>query len=662
MNSNPIIWQPSKERIADANITRFMAQVQADTGHEFHDYADLYQWSIDQRAAFWDSLWRFAGVIAETKGEAVLLECRDMMAARWFPDARLNYAENLLRHRADNTPALIFWGEGVVKRTLLYRDLIAQVSKLAQALQDDGVVAGDRVAAVLPNVPESVIAMLAVTSIGAVWASCSPDFGTQAIIDRFGQINPKVLFIVDGYRFNGKEYDCRDRFKSLVNAFPSLHRTVLINSIDTAESLATEWIPFDVYTRAYVGTKPINFAALPFDHPLFILFSSGTTGVPKCIVHGAGGTLLQHLKEHLLHTDVHTNDRLFYFTTCGWMMWNWLVSGLASGATLVLYDGSPVYPSPDILFDMIDAVEIDIFGVSARFIDAVKKSGLQPKQTHKLTSLKTILSTGSPLVPESFDYIYQCVKADLCLSSISGGTDIVSCFVLGCPILPVRRGEIQCRGLGMQVEVIAADGRSAVGEKGELVCSAAFPSMPIGFWNDADKTRYRAAYFEKYPGIWCHGDFAELCPEGGVVIYGRSDTVLNPGGVRIGSAEIYRQVEQIDEVLESVVIGQQWDGDSRVILFVCLRDGLVLTEALIQKIKNQLRSNASPRHVPAKIIQVDEIPKTKSGKIVEKAVRDMVHGVPVKNVDALANPEALEQFVGIEALRSCSTRENGLSQ
>jgi len=651
MTANPIIWRPSKERIATANITRLMAQVQADTGHEFHDYADLYQWSIDQRAEFWDSLWRFADVIAATKGESVLLEGGDMMDARWFPDARLNYAENLLRHRPDNTPALIYWAEGGDKRTLLYGELIAQVSKLAQALRDDGVVAGDRVAAVLPNLPETVIAMLAVTSIGAVWASCSPDFGTQAIIDRFGQINPKVLFLVDGYRFNGKDYDCRDRFKSLGKAFQSVYRTVLVNTIDSTRSPVTEWTPFADYSRAFDGTKPINFAALPFNHPLFILFSSGTTGPPKCIVHSAGGTLLQHLKEHLLHTDVHASDQLFYFTTCGWMMWNWLVSGLASGATLVLYDGSPLYPIPEILFDMVDAVKINIFGVSAKYIDAIKKAGLKPRQTHQLASLKTILSTGSPLVPEGFDYVYQSVKADVCLSSLSGGTDIVSCFVLGCPILPVRRGEIQCRGLGMQVEVFDESGEPAVGEKGELVCSAAFTSMPIGFWNDPDNMRYRAAYFEKYPGIWCHGDFAELCPEGGVVIYGRSDSVLNPGGVRIGSAEIYRQVDQIDEVLESVVIGQQWQGDCRVILFVCLRDGLALTDALIQKIKNQLRNNASPRHVPAKIIQVEAIPKTKSGKIVEKAVRDVVQGVPVKNLDALANPEVLEQFGGIAELR-----------
>jgi len=622
--------------------------VESEHGILLNDYHALYLWSIDNREIFWDSVWRFADIIAESKSERILIEEGSMIEARWFPDARLNYAENLLRNRDSDQIAVVYKAEDGRTSELTYGELYVEVAKLSHALRDDGVVSGDRVVAVLPNLPETLIAMLAVTSIGAVWASCSPDFGSQAIIDRFAQIEPKVLFYVDGYYFNGQYFDCRDRIEPILQSIPSLQISILVGGSDGQHKVNT--VSLEAYSQRYRGTETIPFTQMPFDHPLFILFSSGTTGVPKCIVHGVGGTLLQHVKEHMLHVDIHPSDRLFYYTTCGWMMWNWLVSGLASGATLVLYDGSPVYPNASVLFDLIDEKQINIFGVSAKYIDSVRKSSISPIRSHQLSTLNTVLSTGSPLGPESFDFVYEDFKSDLCLSSISGGTDIVSCFVLGCPILPVRRGEIQCRGLGMRVEVFNPQGESIVGEKGDLVCTSAFPSMPVGFWNDAESSRYKSAYFDEYPGVWYHGDYAELLQSGGVVIYGRSDSVLNPGGVRIGTAEIYRQVEQLNEVEESVVIGQQWEGDCRIILFVCLRKGLALTDVLIEKIKNRLRINASPRHVPAKIIQIFDIPKTKSGKIVEKAVRDIVQGVVVKNTDVLVNPEALSQFANIEEL------------
>ena len=646
---NSIMWQPSEQRIGQSNLTRFIAMVETEQRILLNDFHALYRWSIDNRELFWDSVWRFANIIAESKGTRILIEADSMIEARWFPDARLNYAENLLRNRHSDQVAVVFRAEDRNTRELTYRELYEQVSKLSQALRNDGVVAGDRVVAVLPNLPETLIAMLAVTSIGAVWASCSPDFGSQAIIDRFAQVEPKVLFYVNGYQFNGHYYDRSDCIKSIFQSIPSLNVSILVDGTEVQDRVNS--VALEAYTQIYSGRKTITFTQIPFDHPLFILFSSGTTGVPKCIVHSVGGTLLQHIKEHMLHVDIHPGDRLFYYTTCGWMMWNWLISGLASNAVLVLYDGSPVYPSADTIFDLVDEARINILGVSAKYIDSLRKLSVLPRKSHQLSTLDTMLSTGSPLAPESFDYVYEGIKSDVCLSSISGGTDIVSCFILGCPILPVRRGEMQCRGLGMCVEVFNMYGESVVGEKGDLVCTSAFPSMPVGFWNDADLSRYKAAYFEQYPGVWCHGDFAELLQDGGLIIYGRSDTVLNPGGVRIGSAEIYRPVEQLDEVIESVVIGQQWEGDCRVILFVCLRDGLLLTKSLIEKIEAQLRENASPRHVPSKIIQVFDIPKTKSGKIVEKVVRDVVNGCVVENTDALMNPEALSQFVDIEELR-----------
>ena len=572
-----------------------------------------------------------------------------MPGARWFPAARLNYAENLLRrHTAES--ALIFHGEDQVRRELSWSDLYHQVARLAGALRALGVREGDRVAAFMPNMPETVCAMLAAASIGAVWTSCSPDFGVQGVLDRFGQVEPVVLFCADGYRYNGKWYDSLALVKKIVRGLPSLRHTIIAPYCDVrAPQQGTNMLLMEDLISDD-GPASIEFKRFPFDHPLAILFSSGTTGVPKCIVHGAGGTLLQHLKEHQLHTDIKQGDRFFYFTTCGWMMWNWLVSGLASGATLVLYDGSPFYPHAGTLFDLIDKERISRFGTSAKFIDAAKKAGLMARDTHSLGTLETILSTGSPLAPESFDYVYDCIKTDVCLASISGGTDIISCFALGNPVLPVWRGELQCRGLGMKVQVFDDTGKPLAAGKGELVCTAPFPSMPVGFWNDPDGTKYQAAYFGRFPGVWCHGDYVALTEHGGMIVYGRSDTVLNPGGVRIGTAEIYRQVEAVDEVVESLVIAQQWEGDVRIVLFVRLRDGLLLDEALQAKIRQRIVTNTTHRHAPAKIIQVADIPRTMSGKIVELAVRNVVHGQPVRNLETLANPGVLELYKDLPEL------------
>ena len=626
------MWTPSPERAAQTAMARFMREAGK------ADYAALHGWSVAHAEEFWNRIWDYCGVIGD-KGARTVVDGDRMPGARWFPDARLSFAENLLRpgHRGD---AMVFWGEDRIKRRLTHEQLRHLVSRMAQALADAGVEKGDRVAGYLPNLPESVAAMLATASLGAVWSSCSPDFGVQGVLDRFGQIEPKVLFVADGYLYGGKEYDCQQKASAVLERLPSVEECVIVDYLGETATAGTslyEFLePFD--------PQPLRFERTAFNDPLYILYSSGTTGVPKCIVHGAGGTLLQHLKEHRLHSDVRDGDRLFYFTTLGWMMWNWLVSGLAAGATLLLYDGSPFAGRGRVLFDLADAEGMTHFGTSAKFIDAAAKMGLKPRETHRLDKLRAVLSTGSPLVPEGFDYVYNEVKSDVCLSSISGGTDIVSCFVLGNPAGPVWRGEIQAKGLGMAVEVFDEEGKSVIGEKGELVCTRPFPSMPIGFWNDPDGTKYRAAYFEKYPNVWRHGDWCEITQHGGVVIYGRSDAVLNPGGVRIGTAEIYRQVEQLDAVVESLVIGQEWQGDVRVVLFVKLRDGAALSEELAASIRRRIRENTTPRHVPAKILQVVDIPRTKSGKIVELAVREVVHGRPVKNLEALANPEALEHF------------------
>lgn len=647
MNEQPL-WRPSGERINHSNMMAFSRFVEAEAGLLFADYDALHRWSVTAPAAFWGALWRFAGVVHSQPWEQVVDDPGRLPGARWFSGARLNFAENLLRRRDDGI-ALIGRLENGARRTLTHAELYASVARVAAGLRARGVAPGDRVAAFLPNVPEAIVAMLATASIGAIWSSCSPDFGTSGVLDRFGQIQPKVLFACDGYHYNGKALDTRARVAEIAAGLPGLEAVVVVPVLagdGPAPAAALAWAQF-----AGSGPAPdLSFAQLPFDHPLYILYSSGTTGVPKCIVHSVGGTLLQHLKEHRLHVDVQPDDRLFYFTTCGWMMWNWLASGLASGATLVLYDGSPFHPEPATLIDLIDAEDIAIFGASAKYLAALEKAGVNPRASHRLTHLRTVLSTGSPLSHESFRYVYRAFKDDLCLSSISGGTDIVACFVIGNPCLPVWAGEIQCRSLGMAVEIRDDTGQPVVGEKGELVCTTAFPSCPIGFWNDAGDRKFHAAYFSRWPGIWAHGDYGEITAHGGFVIHGRSDAVLNPGGVRIGTAEIYRQVEQVPEVLDSVCVGQEWDDDVRVVLFVVLRPGIALDEALAQRIRATIRANASPRHVPAKILQVADIPRTRSGKIAELTVRELIHGRPVKNTEALANPEALELYRGLGEL------------
>ena len=637
------LWTPNPATVGQTR----MAQLIAAKGKA--NYAELWQWSVDEPEAFWSELWDFCGAVGE-KGTKIVVDRSRMPGARWFPDAKLNYAENLLQQR-DDSEALVFWGETKVKHRMMRAELVAEVTRFQQLLIDAGVGEGDRVAGYLPNLPETLVAMLATTALGAMWSSASPDFGVQGVLDRFGQIEPKVLICVDGYWYNGKQVDCLAKNAEVVSKMPSLRQVVVVPYLDAAPDVskianALSWTDIP----AVDPKKEPIFKRVGFAHPLYIMFSSGTTGVPKCIVHCHGGVLLQHLKEHQLHSDVRPGDRLFYFSTCGWMMWNWLVSGLACGATLLLYDGSPFAGGGKVLFDYAAAEKMTHFGTSAKYIDAAAKLGLTPGKTHDLAALRAMFSTGSPLSPEGFDWVYREIKQDILLASISGGTDIVSCFVLGNPVLPVYRGEIQCRGLGMAVDVVDDIGQPVRGQKGELVCTGSFPVMPVGFWNDPDGAKYHAAYFERFPNIWCHGDFSELTAHDGMIIYGRSDATLNPGGVRIGTAEIYRQVEQLPEILEALVIGQNWppgrNDDVRVVLFVKLQEGKKLDAALIERIKKQIRDNTTPRHVPAQVVQVLDIPRTKSGKIVELAVRNVVHEQPVKNVEALANPEALEFFRG----------------
>jgi acetoacetyl-CoA synthetase len=655
MSMDDLLWQPSEAVIAAANMTKFRTQVARDWQIDLHDTAALWQWSVDEIEHFWLSIWRFCDVIGDGPHQPVLADGDKMPGARFFPNARINIAENLLRFSksGDLGDALVFWGEDKVKRRVSHGELHDSVAALAAHFRGIGLKTGDRVAGFVPNMPESIVGSFAAASLGCVWSSCSPDFGVQGVLDRFGQIEPRVLITADGYWYNGKSHDCLERVREILAKLPSVEEVLVIPYISQnpdISKLPNARLIGDVIA-ANQGAA-LTFERVPFNHPLYIMFSSGTTGVPKCIVHGQGGTLLQHLKEHRLHSDIKPGDKMFYFTTCGWMMWNWLISGLGSGATLMLYDGSPFAPSGNILWDFAQAEKCTFFGTSAKYIDACAKAGIEPAKTHDLSALRTIGSTGSPLVPEGFDYVYRSIKKDVCLSSLSGGTDIVSCFMLGNPAGPVWRGEIQMRGLGMKVEVWNDAGNPVRGEKGELVCTRPFPCMPVGFWNDADGKRYKAAYFERYPNVWHHGDYVELTEHDGIIVYGRSDAVLNPGGVRIGTAEIYRQVEQLPEILESIVIGQDWQGDVRVILFVRLRPEVKLDDALIKKIKDQIRANTTPRHVPAKIVAVTDIPRTKSGKIVELAVREVVHGNPVKNKEALANPEALDLFANLKELKS----------
>ena len=636
------IWTPSPARVAESNLTRFAAFARENYGAPEGNYQALWRWSVDERESFWSGLMDFAGVL-RTPGRAAVLTDRDRMpGARWFADTRLNFAENLLV-RDDDHVALVFANERGARREVTWRQLRAEVARVAAGLRDLGLAPGDRVAGFLPNLPEAIVAMLATTSLGGVWTSCSPDFGLNGVLDRFGQIAPRVLFTADGYFYAGKTVDSIGPIRGVLERLTSVERVVVVPYVDPAPDLGR--LPnaqsFADFGRA---DAPLEFTRLPFDSPLYILYSSGTTGVPKCIVHGVGGTLLQHRKEHLLHADLKPDDRLFFFTTCGWMMWNWLASGLGTGCTLVLYEGSPFAPDRDVLWRMAERERVTHFGTSPKYLAALEKDGGAPGAGFDLSALRSVISTGSPLAPEQYDFVHERVKRDVQLASISGGTDIISCFCLGNPWLPVYRGEIQCRGLGMKTEVFDDDGRPVEGRQGELVCSAPFPSMPVGFWNDPDGGKYRAAYFERFPNVWCHGDYALVTEHGGVVILGRSDAVLNPGGVRIGTAEIYRQVEKLDEVLESVAVGQDWKHDVRVVLFVRLRPGVELDAALEKRIRDLIRSNTTPRHVPARIVAVPDIPRTISGKIVELAVRNVIHGRPVKNTDALANPGALEHF------------------
>jgi acetoacetyl-CoA synthetase len=644
------IWSPSPERIARTQMTRFMRFVRERHHAPIPDYAALHRWSIEFPENFWSALWDFCEIRAQTRATQILEDGNRMPGARWFIDARFNYAENLLR-RDGNTPAIIFRNERGERRELSWAQLRRETARIADGLRAAGVQPGDRVAGYLPNIPETVIAMLAATSLGAVWSSCSPDFGPSGVLDRFGQITPKVLFAADGYRYAGKTLDCMATVRAVKEKIASIERVVLVPYSNERPALDTidDAVAFADFGNA---DAQLSFEQLPFEHPAFILYSSGTTGVPKCIVHSAGGALLQQMKEHMLHSDMGPDDRFFYYTTCGWVMWNALASGLATGATIVLFDGAPLQPDPRVLWRMAHDERITIFGTSPRFLVGCEQAQIRPRREFELSALRTIISTGAPLNPPSYRYVYREVKPDVLLASITGGTDLMACFGGGCPIQPVYEGEIQVLGLGMKTEVYDDDGNPLQGEQGELVCSAPFPSVPIGFWGDTDGSRFRGTYFSRFANVWWHGDLATITSRGGLIVHGRSDAVLNPGGVRIGTAEIYRQVEKIEEVAESIAIAQQWQGDVRIVLFVRLRDGLTLDENLRDKIRGTIRSNTTPRHVPARVVQAPDLPRTINGKLVELAVRDTVHGRPVKNQDALANPQALDYFKALPELQA----------
>ena len=637
---NNKVWTPKQPKLSQ--MWRFMKFAGDNNQQDFSNYESLHRWSVDDSASFWQTLCDFFKINFDTPADQILNNYKDMLDAEWFSGARFNFAEKLLSRRDSHT-ALITLDENNKRTALSYEQLYQAVAECATGLKELGIQVGDRVAALMPNTSYTIIAMLATTSLGAIWSSCSPDFGAQAAIDRLGQIEPKALFICDGHQYSGKKHPGLEKIKLLSEAMPSLKQIIICPHIE--EEIDTSILTKAIYWEKFIKpAKECQFTSLPFNHPIYILFSSGTTGKPKCIVHGAGGTLLQHVKELGLHSNLSSADNLLFYTTCGWMMWNWMVSGLALGVTLTLYEGSPTYPRSNRLFKVLEQENVTVFGTSAKFISAVEKDEVCPQKEFNLNHLRCILSTGSPLLPKNYDYVYNEIKADLQLSSISGGTDIVSCFALGNPILPVYRGELQCLGLGMKVEVYNEEGQSVSKTRGELVCTKPFPSMPVSFWNDPEKIAYKRAYFERFPGVWAHGDFAEVTQNNGLIIYGRSDAVLNPGGVRIGTAEIYRQVEKVTEVVDSIVIGQDWNDDIRIVLFVKLREGSTLNDELSEKIKKTIRQHASPRHVPAKILQVADIPRTISGKIVELAVRQIVHGQPVNNLQSLANPEALELF------------------
>ncbi len=648
---NPL-WTPSQERVENSNIMRFIQAVNKSYTLGITNYHELYQWSIDNRADFWESVWKFGGVICSKNYDRVLDDKPEILGSKWFIGSRLNFAENLLRFRDERT-AIVFKGEGLEATRITYAELYDQVARLALSLRNAGVSNGDRVAGYVPNITETIIAMLATTSIGAIWSSCSPDFGVKGVMDRFGQIAPKVLFTANGYFYNGKSHDSLSKISDVVKQAPSIEKVVIIPYTEKAPDISS--VPNGILYGDFISQQSgieLEFEQTSFDHPLYIMYSSGTTGLPKCMVHGVGGTLLQHLKEHLLHCDLKREDKIYYFTTCGWMMWNWLVSALSVGATVLLYDGSPFYPDAGAIFKFAEEEDMTIFGTSARYIAGIEKAGLKPREQFNLPNLRMMCSTGSPLSEDSFRYVYRDVKSDIQLASISGGTDIVSCFALGCPILPVYEGELQCRGLGMRVLAFDGYGKSVTNQQGELVCAASFPCMPIYFWNDPDNAKYRAAYFSVFPNVWHHGDYVEVTFHGGVKIYGRSDATLNPSGVRIGTAEIYRQVESLEEISDSIVVGQDWDNDVRVLLFVKTAPGVLLDDTLKNRIKKTIRDNTTPRHVPAFILPIEDIPVTLNGKKVELAVRNVIEGKPVTNKDALANPDSLDQFANLQELKS----------
>lgn len=638
-----LLWSPSE--IENSQAWKFMQEVNQKHNLKLKNFHELYEWSCQSSEHFWDFFLDFSSIIVDKGSSNILKNGANLLESEWFPDAKLNFAENLLSRR-DDSDAVIFWGEDLYKTSLTFNELYAQVANLSIWLRGMGVKKGDRIAGFLPNMPEAIVSMLATSSLGAIWTSCSPDFGVQSVLDRFGQVEPKVFICVDAYLYNGKVFNCLEKNQSIILKLPSIERTILVRYVDDKPINITLKNSTNFDDIVNTDESPdLIFERFKFNDPLYILFSSGTTGVPKCIVHGVGGTLIQHKKEHNLHCDIKEGERVFYFSTCGWMMWNWLISGLASGATLMLYDGSPVLKNNEnILFDYADQEKFNIMGISAKFLDTCRKLELNPMNSHNLSSLRMMLSTGSVLNPDCFDYVYEKIKSSFCLSSISGGTDIVSCFVLGSNILPVYRGELQTRGLGMSVEVWDELGSPVNGRKGELVCTETFPSKPVMFWDDKAMKKYSNSYFKRYPNIWHHGDYVKLLDNGGMIFYGRSDTTLNRGGVRIGTAEIYRQVEVLEEVFESIVVEQNWDDDSRIILFVRLKEAIHLTDDLKEKITKQIRENTSPRHVPDLIIQVSDIPRTKSGKIVEIAVQKAIHGLPIENKSALENPQVLDEY------------------